>query len=174
MKPSSGSTSRPVRPRGFTLAELMVSLSVLTILTIAATNLIIAGLHTDRVLLDTNRQSSELELATRRIIRNIRTGTALVLTGSNSLTLTSQADPTNNGQTYTVTYTYDSSAKTLSESSTQFGVTPPVNIIAYNVTAFTFTQVTASPLVLSIDITIAGASTSPPSHRTFQVLNRNS
>src|SRR5262249_25444097 len=90
--------------RGMTLSELLISLTVLTILGAGATNLITAALRTDRVLMNPNRQSSEMELSIRRLTRNIRTGSGIVLTGTTSLQLTTQADPTNNGQTYTVTY----------------------------------------------------------------------
>ncbi len=111
--------------RAMTLAELMIGLTVLAILSVGATNFIIGGLHIDRALLDSDRQVSEMELAIRRMTHNIRTGIIVSLTGTTSFTLTSQPDPSNAGATYTIIYTYDASAKTLSESSTQYGASPP-------------------------------------------------
>ncbi|HEY4330832.1 MAG TPA: hypothetical protein VGN88_13910 [Phycisphaerae bacterium] len=156
-----------------TLTELLMALTVLAILSVGATNLIIGSLRTDRVLMDSNRQVSEMEFSLRRMTHNIRVGSGITLNGSTGFSLISQADPNNNGQTYTITYAYDSVAKTLSESSTQYGITPTANIIAYNVTAFSVTQASASPLLLSIDITIA-TSNAPATRRNFQVWNRNS
>ena len=164
------STRHPPR-RAMTLTELMISLVVLAILSTGATNLIIGGLRTDRVLLDSNRQVSEMELSIRRMTHHIRTGSAINVTSSSSFNLKTQADPNNSGQSYTITYTYDSSAKTLSETSTQYNTT---NVIAYNVSAFAVTSVSASPVVLGIDMTISGGSVATSTRRTFQVLNRNS
>ena len=158
--------------RAMTLTELLIGLTVLSILSVGATNLVISGLRTDRVLLDTNRQVSEMELSIRRMTHNLRTGSNITITGTNSVTLTSQADPTNNGQNYAITYTYDSSAQTLSETSSQYGATP--NVIAYRVTAFTISQASASPLMISIDMTIGGSNITSPTRRTFQIWNRNS
>ncbi len=161
------------RRRGMTLVELMLALTILSILSVGATNLIIGGLQTDRVLLDSDRQVSEMEHSIRRQIHNIRTGTAVTI-GANTISMTSQADPNNNGQTYTITYTYSSAAGTLSESSTQYGTNPPVNVIAYNVTAFSAAQISTPPQLISVDITIAATTTAPPTRRTFQIMNRNS
>ncbi|HVT82382.1 MAG TPA: hypothetical protein VHM90_17190 [Phycisphaerae bacterium] len=159
-------------PRAMTLTELLLGLTILGFLSIGATNLVVSGLHVDRALLDSNRQVSEMELAIRRMTHNIRTGSTITVTGTNTLSLITQADPNNNGQTYTITYTYDSAAKTLSETSSQYGTT--ANVIAYNVTSFTVSQVTASPVVISVDITISTSGYTPATRRVFQVLNRNS
>jgi prepilin-type N-terminal cleavage/methylation domain-containing protein len=160
--------------RGMTLVELLVSLTVMTVLAVGSTNLILAGLKTDRVMIDSNRQVSEMELSFRRLTHNIRTGEILSLNGTTGITLTSQSDPNNNGQNYTIVYSYDAVAQTLSESSTQYGTTPPVNIIAYNVTAFSVSQVSSGPVVINIDMTIAGSNTAPPTRRVFRIMNRNS
>lgn len=155
-----------------TLTELLIGLTVLGLLSVGATNLVISSLRVDRALLDSNRQVSEIELSIRRLTHYIRTGTAITVTGTTSLSLTSQADPSNNGQTYTITYTYDSTAKTLSETSSQYGST--ANVIAYNVTAFSVSQASSSPQVISIDMTISSSGQAPATRRVFQVLNRNS
>jgi len=156
------------------MVELLVSISIMGILGVAANYLIIATLHTDHMLLDADRQVSDMELTERRMLHNLRTGSNLTLNGSTGFSLTSQSDPSNNGQTYTITYTYNAGTKTLTEASTQYGNPAPINVIAYNVTAFSVTQVTATPLVVLVDMTISGSTTAPPTRRTFQVYNRNS
>jgi prepilin-type N-terminal cleavage/methylation domain-containing protein len=160
------------RRRGLTLAELMTSIVIVSVLSVGATNLVIAALRTDRVLLDSNRQVSEMELAIRRMTHDIRTGSNLSIASSSSFSLTTQADPGNNGQSYTVTYTYDSAGKTLSETNSKYGST--ANIIAYNVSAFSVTLAKSSPIVLSISITISGTNITTRTQRSFQVMNRNS
>jgi prepilin-type N-terminal cleavage/methylation domain-containing protein len=161
------------RRRGLSLVELLLGLAVLAIVSVGATNMIIGGLRVDRAMLDANRQVSEMELAVRRMTRNIRTGTILSLTGTTSFTLASQPDSTKVGATYTVTYSYDSAAQTLSEASTQYGSPAPVNVIAYNVTTFSVSKVSDDPVVLQLDIAI-GSRNSAATRRTFRVLNRNS
>ena len=71
--------SRLARRRGLSLLELITSVVVLAILSVGATNLIVGALRTDRVLLDSNRQVSEIELAIRRLTHNIRTGSAITV-----------------------------------------------------------------------------------------------
>lgn len=155
-----------------TLTELLIGLTVLGVLSVGATNLVVSGLRTDRVLLDANRQVSEMELSIRRMTHNIRTGSAINIISSTSFSLTSQADPTNNGTNYAITYTYDAAAQTLSETSSQYGGT--TNVIAYNVTAFSVTLASASPALVSIDMTIAATGTARATRRNFQVWSRNS
>ncbi len=164
--------------RGMTMVELLTSLVIVSVLSLAVFALLGAALNTDRYMRTSTNTTTSVELAIRRMLHNVRTASSLTTpttgTATSTLTTVTQPDPNNSNATYTVTYTL--SGGNLTENDTRYGT----NTLLSNVTAFNVTLVnTATPKMVQItltatviDSTVTKAQAAPVT-RSFNAMFRN-
>ena len=161
--------ARPRRKSGMTLVELLIALTIMAIMFAAVSALIYGTMNTDRFLRTQSQALSEVELATRRIMYNLRSCSAISTptdaSAAGTITILTQPDPANSNAVYTVTYTL--SGTTLTENDTRYGT----NILVHNASAFSVQRLSlVSPESIQVTITLA---TTPLITRTFKVQCRN-
>jgi len=158
---------------GFTLVELLVSLVIIAILSVAVSTMLVGAAKTNLFVLNETDAVSQAENALRRIMHNLRTASAIsapaTMTSSSTLTLVTQTDPAT-GNPYTITYTL--TGTTLTESDPRYntsGGSP--NTIASNVSAFSVTRNSlSSPQTVTVMITVG---TAAPVSRSVTIYCRN-
>ena len=159
----------PHLPRGMTLLELMLALSITSMVGGATAMLMVGAANTSKFVNTSGDAVWQIDNSLRRITHNLRAGSSLDSPSStaptNAFTVHTQPDAGNGNVTYQVSYQL--AGTNLQETDSRYGT----NTIAQNVTAFSATRVSiASPVTVSITLTIG---TSPPTTRTFVVLCRN-
>ena len=162
------------RRAGFTLVELILALLITAIISLAACTLVFSALASDRYLRSAHSAQAEVELASRRIINNIREAqTGSIVIGTQTLTTITQAD-TADGYPNGVTVSYalqndpnHAGQKQLVETDPRYGTN---NVVANNVTTFKVALVSGFTDFYQLDI-VAG--TSPVAERHVQVNTRN-
>jgi len=157
------------RRRGFTLIEVVIALTIMAMVSVAFFVLLSGALRTDSYLRQTTTAISEVDLASRRIIHNVRMASQITAptttAASGTLTLVTQPDVNNGNATYTVTYSL--SGGQLSETDSRYGT----NVIANNVTAFSVQLVSTTTPVSAVVTLTEGAPGN--ASRVFTVWARN-
>ena len=170
--------SSPAQTRaraGFTLLEMILATVVIALISTAVCTLITGAMNSDRYVRSSTAAQAEVELATRRLTHNLQTAQTgqITLTGTNSVTVVSQPDPTNgyaNGATvvYSLrTNPSNSSQQQLIENDPRYG---GINVVANNVTTFQIALVSGFVDLYQIDLVLGSQ---PPAERHFKVYNRN-
>jgi len=159
--------------RAFTLVELIVSLVIMAILSVAVCAMTFGAMNVDRFSRSTSSAQSEIELAMRRIANNLRTAqTGSITVGTNTCSSLTQADSTNsypNGATVTYTLAADPNAtgqQMLVETDQRFGT----NTLLHNVTTFTVAAVSGIGGLYQVDLVVGS---SMVEERHFKVFTRN-
>jgi prepilin-type N-terminal cleavage/methylation domain-containing protein len=137
------------RRRGFTLVELMVSLSIFSLMSTAIGSLMFAAYDANRYARSENQLVQQVESSLRRIVDNTRSASTLgpYMSGTH-LDVYTQSDPDNSNVKYDIQYYVING--NLIESHDLYGT----NILAPGVTNFTVTTVQATaPTILQIGIT---------------------
>lgn len=159
----------PPARRAFTLIELILALAIIAAVSPAIAALVKGGADATRYVNASTDSVWQIENASRRIMYNLRTASALDApnnTGVNSsLTVHTQEDPNNSNTAYQVSYAL--SGTDLQETDDRYGT----STIARNVTAFTVQRLSASS-PFSVQITITAGTTNPLT-RSFVVFCRN-
>jgi prepilin-type N-terminal cleavage/methylation domain-containing protein len=155
--------------RGVTLVELLVALSVVTMLSAAIAVLLAGAGNTHQYVNNEADAMSNVENAFRRIMHNVRTASAMTAPGSstltNTLTVQTQSDPNYGGVPATVTYLLSNG--NLVETDSRYAGS---SILVPGVSAFTVQRTGTSPVQLNISIT---SGTTPAVTRTAMVTCRN-
>jgi prepilin-type N-terminal cleavage/methylation domain-containing protein len=161
--------------RGLSLLEVILGITVFSIMATAFFTVLQGALNTDRYLRAANMTESEIELATRRITNNLRTASAMATptttTAANTLSITTQPDSGNSNATYTVSYSINASNQ-LIEADSRYGAgAAGNNVILNNVSTFSVQlQSTTSPKVIQVTV----PTTAPQAvTRSFKVYCRN-
>ena len=159
----------PHLPRGMTLLELMLALSITSMVGGATAMLMVGAANTSKFVNTSGDAVWQIDNSLRRMTHNIRTCSALDspanTTPTAAFSVHTQPDAANGNATYQVSYQL--SGTNLQETDTRYGT----NTIARNVTAFSVTRVSvASPVTVSITLTIG---TSPQTTRNVVILCRN-
>jgi prepilin-type N-terminal cleavage/methylation domain-containing protein len=155
--------------RGVTLAELLLALTIVALISTAIATLLACAGRTHAYVNNETEAMSQVENAYRRILHNVRTASALsnpndaTLHVPGTLTVTTQPDT---GYASGATVTYSVSGGNLVEVDQRYGT----NILVSNVATFSVQRVGTSPMQLSITIT---SSTVPAVSRTVIVNCRN-
>jgi prepilin-type N-terminal cleavage/methylation domain-containing protein len=160
--------------RGFSLAELMLALTIVSLLSVSVAMLLAGAGDTDFFVNRETQAMAQVETAYRRILHNVRTASAISVpsttTAGTTLTLQTQPDPGNSNNPWTVTYKILSG--NLVEDDPRYdsaGSTP--NILVSNVKTFSVTRsATAAPTTITLTII---SNTSPPVTRTAVIECRN-
>lgn len=114
-------TSPTTRHRGYTLAELTVSLSIFAFMAMSITSLMFASYRTNRYVKAETDTLSQVDQALRRMVDNFRSGANLGNSFSTTcLDVVTQADPDNANLKYNVTYAVGSDG-CLYENHTLYG-----------------------------------------------------
>jgi type II secretory pathway pseudopilin PulG len=129
---SAGARNRAPRRRGFSLVELMISLSLIMLLTLALMTSYIFIARGDRSLQNYGDMNSQARLMLERLGEDLRGATDVVNSTSSALTLTV---PTNSAATTTqdVSWDYNSASGTVTRQTTTGTTT-----YARNVETFSF------------------------------------
>jgi prepilin-type N-terminal cleavage/methylation domain-containing protein len=160
------------RVGGFTLVELIVALVVISIISVAVTQMVVGAAETSLYVTNGTDSISQVETAYRRILHNLRTCSQITATTANSLTLQTQNDPNFNNAPRTVTYSVSGGILTEQNVGTSGTTTTTTNSqLVFGVTNFFVTVVnTTTPKTVQIEIT---AGTSPVVDRTATIYCRN-
>lgn len=156
--------------RALTLVELLLALVILGILSTVVVAMINGAARTSLYVTNGTDTVSEVEVAYRRILHNIRTCSAITAptntTATNSITLKTQPDAANSNAIYTVTYSLSNGS--LLETDSRYA---SANTLVTGVTAFSVTRNTlTSPQTVTISIT---AGVSPSISRSITIYCRN-
>ena len=173
--PDAGVRHRAGRPRSaFTLVELLVSLAIIAMISVAVSTMTVGAINSDRYIRAANTAQAESELSMRRMANNLRSAqTGTISIGTSTFTCISQPDASNgypSGATVVYSLQNDpqnSSQKVLIENDPRYGST---NILAHNVTTFTIVLVSGYTDYYQVDLVLG---TTPPQERHFRVYNRN-
>lgn len=138
------------RRRGLTLIELMASLIILTLVATAGFSLLAATGQTQRYVVQNTSAVSQVELAFRRILENLRSASQGSIPIATELDLVSQPDTSKAGNpVYNIKYCLIGTQ--LAEIDDRYGT----NILADNVTAFTPTVIQSTkPSLYQITLTL--------------------
>jgi prepilin-type N-terminal cleavage/methylation domain-containing protein len=140
------------RPRGVTLVETMLAISIVGIVSTAVAVLLTGAGRTHQYVHNETEAMAQVENAYRRILHNLRTASALTTPSNNTLaspgtiTLTTQPDT---GYASGATVTYSVSGGNLVETDQRYGT----NTILTGVATFSVQRVGTSPTRISITIT---------------------
>jgi prepilin-type N-terminal cleavage/methylation domain-containing protein len=166
-------TIRPSTRRGFTLVELMVALLITAILSLAVCTLTAGAFKDDAYLRAAVIGQNEVELATRRMVNNIKEAqTGSITIGTSTLSTLTQADSADgysSGATVSYALAADATYPTqndLVETDQRYGS----NVLVHNVTTFTVSLVSGYTNLYHIDLV---AATQPITERHVQVFGRN-
>ena len=134
--------------RGFTLVELMTTLVIFALIATAATAMMASSANTQRYVANNVTANSQVELAFRRIVENIRSSSQCACPNPSEIDLVTQADASS--FVYNVKYTLVGTQ--LMEIDDRYGT----NILCTNVTTFTPAQAvsTTTPALLSANPSI--------------------
>ena len=162
---------RPSHNHGYTFVELMVCLSIFSMISLAATSLMFASYNTNRHIRTEDESIQQMETALRRMIDNVRSASTLGPYFSSSpvcLDLLTQADPDNSQLKYEIKYTLNAQGQ-LIETHDLYGS----NVLANGITNFTLTVVQdTKPTMLQITLTMQQPQASVIT-RTCFVTSRN-
>jgi len=155
--------------RGMTLVELLIALTIMAIMFSAVAALIYGTMNTDRFMRNQQMAISEVELATRRIMYNLRSCSIITTptdtTAASTISIITQPDPANGNLSYNVSYTF--AGGNITETDDRYGA----NVIVHNATAFSVQRLSlTSPESIQVTLTVG---TSPAITRTFKVQCRN-
>jgi prepilin-type N-terminal cleavage/methylation domain-containing protein len=155
--------------RAMTLVELLIALTIMAIMFTAVAALIYGTMNTDRFMRTQSQAISEVELATRRIMYNLRSCSIITTptdtNATNTITILTQPDPTNGNLAYTVTYAL--AGNNITETDTRYGT----NTLVHNASTFSVARLSLiSPESILVTITLP---TTPAITRTFTVQCRN-
>jgi prepilin-type N-terminal cleavage/methylation domain-containing protein len=156
------------RSRGLTLVELMATLMIFAVVSAAAMSMLMSSANTQRYVLKSVNSSSQVELAFRRIVENLRSASQATCLGTTELDLVTQADTSKTGNpVYNVSYALVGSQ--LIENDDRYGS----NVLAANVTSFSITPVqTTKPTMFRVVLTITPDSGGPVTRQSY-VTSRN-
>jgi hypothetical protein len=157
------------RPRGVTLVELMLALTIVALVPGAVATMLAGAGKAHQYVNPKTEAMSQVENASRRILHNVRTASTLTtpndgtLHSPGTLTITTQPDT---GYPSGATVTYSVSGGNLVENDQRYGT----NTLLSHVTTFSVQRTSTSPTQLSITIT---SGTVPAVTRTVMVTCRN-
>jgi type II secretory pathway pseudopilin PulG len=157
----------------FTVVELVLALTIISILGTAVVTMLMGASQSDNYLSNCLTAQSETDLAIRRIINNIReaqTG-SIVLGPSTLATLTQPDNPDGFPVGVAVSYAVqpdpsNASQNVLQETDQRWGT----NTLVHNVTTFSVTAVSGIPNLYQVDLVVGSPVTS---ERHVQVFGRN-
>lgn len=139
---------------GFTLTELLVAISILTVISFAAVSFFLTGQRQNTKSIDRAQKVADTRTSLERVVRELRQGTAVVSSSATSLALTTYVHTNCTGATVTstanlcrVTYSCTSGICTRTVSNSN-GTSPgsPIRVIKglSNSTIFTTTGTPAT------------------------------
>jgi prepilin-type N-terminal cleavage/methylation domain-containing protein len=163
------SPPRTHRRGGFTLAELMASLIIVSLIATAATYLLAATCQTQQYVQNDATTDSQVDFARQRITENIRAATAVAITSS-SITITSPPSPLISGGTFTITYSLLGSSLTEIYVNNTNSTTYTSSIIVTNVGQFSVAALVANPKAFQVTLSVGSVA---PIQRTFVAFGRN-
>lgn len=160
-------TSSP-RRRGFTLVELMVSLSIFSLMSTAIASLMFAAYDTNHYVRAESNLVTGVESALRRIMDNTRSASTLgPAFSSTHIDEFTQADPDHSNLKYDVQYYIDASGN-LVEAHDLYGI----NILVPGCTAFSVATL-HSPSPTELQVTITASDGTNTVTRTCNITARN-
>jgi len=154
--------------RGLTLVELMVSLSIFSLMSTAIASMMFVAYDTNHYVRSESNMVTQVESAMRRIMDNTRCASTFGPTfTSTHLDVVTQADPDYSNLKYDIQYYVDSSGN-LVETHDLYGT----NTLVPGVTSFRVTQLqTTAPSEIQISITASDGTSTVT--RTCNITTRN-
>ncbi len=160
----------PLQRRGVTLMELVLALTIVSVLGTAVVTMLIGAGNTQDYVIGQTDSLSQVENAYRQVLHNVRTASALSYPSDSSvhsqLTLSTQPDP--NYGNVPATVNFQLSGTNLIETDSRYGSTQFT--VAANVATFSVTKVATSPTQVNVQII---TSTTPPVTRSTTITCRN-
>jgi prepilin-type N-terminal cleavage/methylation domain-containing protein len=156
------------RTRGFTLVELMVSLTIFSLMSTAIVSLMFASYETNAYVRAESTLVTQVETALRRIIDNTRSASTLgPLFSSTRLDEFTQADADHSNLKYEIQY-YVNNNNELVETHDLYGT----NVLVPGVTSFSVATIqSTTPTMLQVTLTATDGQNTVT--RTCNVTSRN-
>jgi prepilin-type N-terminal cleavage/methylation domain-containing protein len=157
----------------FTLVELMTTLVIFALIATAATSMMASSANTQRYVNNNVTANSQVELAFRRIVENIRSSSQCACPNATEIDLVTQPD--SSGTVYNISYTLVGTQ--LIESDDRYGT----NVLCTNVSTFSPVHVvsttnpallSANPSIFQLTLEVSPPNT-PPITRQATIVARN-